>query len=455
MGRHVNFHLGKPILVMLGIAVLSSGFLLMHRPMPPADLVLWTFTDIHADTYRSIIDEFERNTSRRVSIQHMTSRAENVRLESMFMTGQSSRVLPDLVEIEIGQVGKFFRPPIEEIGLLPLNDYLRKEGWDQRIVPMRLATWSKQDVIFGVPHDIHPVSITYREDLFREAGIDLSKATTWRQFQEMCVAFQQYWRQRGVPVRHAMELSEGSSDSLNVMLLQRGINIVDQYEQVHINEPIVAETLAFYAQLVAGPRMIASEAASGSGGWTADALAGNLCAFLTPDWRIFNFRKFAPQLGGTLRMMPLPRFDPTDAPTATWGGTMIGITRNSRNHDVAWKLIEHLYFSPAGLEARLKVANILPPVIEQWNHPEFHREDPFFGGQRVDELYVQLARQIPPRHVTPVTPVAQAQLSVVLHRAVRYVKRSGTDGLEAACRKWLDEAAADLEARISHGRFEQ
>ncbi|HEY7088716.1 MAG TPA: ABC transporter substrate-binding protein [Tepidisphaeraceae bacterium] len=451
----MSFHLGKPILVMLLIAALSGAFIAVRPNPPKTDLVLWTFTDIHADTYRSIISQFEKQTGKTVSIQHLTSRAENVRLESIFMTGQDSpEVLPDVVEIEIGQVGKFFRPPIDEIGLLPLNDHLKRGGWDQRLVPTRVATWSKNGVVFGVPHDVHPVSITYRDDLFKEAGIDLSQAKTWPEFQEMALRFQEYWRAHGYPTRHAIELPEGSSDYLIVMLLQRGVNIVDQNQVVHINDPIVAKTLAFYAQLVAGDRAIASEAAGGSGVWANDAVLGNLCAFITADWRIFNFRKFAPQLEGKLRMMPLPKFDPSDSPTATWGGTMIGITRNSKHHDDAWKLIEFLYFSQAGLDARLKVTDIIPPVMDQWSDPAFHRADPYFGGQKVQELYLDLAPQVRPRYVTPVTPIAQSTLSVVVNYAVRYVKQNGTNGLEEACQKWLNEAAEDLKARIEHDRFE-
>jgi arabinosaccharide transport system substrate-binding protein len=452
----VSFHLGKPILVMLVIALISGAFIAAHRSPPQADLTLWTFTHIHADTYRAIIDRFEKQSGRTVSIQNMSGRAENVRLESMFMTGQDDpRVLPDVVEIEIGSVGRFFRPPLEEIGLLPLNAFLRRDGWDQRIVAARLAPWSKQDVVFGVPHDVHPVSISYRQDLFDEAGVNLEEAKTWPQFHEMCLQFRDYWRGRGYPTRHAIELAQGNADNVIIMLLQRGVNVVDQYDKVHINEPIVAQTVAFYAQLVAGPRKVGAEASGGTGVWTNDAIAGNLCAFITPDWRITNLRKFAPQLAGKMRMMPLPRFDPTDSPTSTWGGTMMGIARNSRNHEVAWKLIEFLYFSDAGLDSRLKETNILPPVVEQWNHPAFHEADPYFGGQKINELYVELAKQLPKRYVTPVTGTASAQLSVVVNWAVAHANEHGSEGLEAACQKWLDLAAADLHRRIRHGKFEE
>ena len=135
-----------------------------------------------------------------------------------------------------------------------------------------------------------------------------------------------------------------------------------------------------------------------------DIVAGNLCAFLTPDWRIATPKKDAPAVSGLMRMMPLPRFAATDAPTSTAGGTMLGITRHSERKDDAWKLIEFLYFSDSGLQARQQTSNILPPVISQWDDPTYHREDPYFGGQKVDELYIQLARQTPAR--TPTGPMS-------------------------------------------------
>lgn len=449
------FHLGKPILVMLLISLISGGILLLRCERPPADLTIWVFHESHASTYQSIIGQFEQRIGKSVDIQLLSSRAENVRLESMFMSGQTGSALPDVVEIEIGQVGKFFRPPVAQIGLLPLNDLLRQSGWDERIISRRFAPWSKKEAVFGVPHDVHPVAISYRQDLFEQAGIKLQEAGTWAQFQRMCLEFQSYWRARGFSTRHAVELPRSSSTVISCMLLQRGVNVVDQHDNIHINEPIVADTIAFYAQLVAGSRKIGSESAGGSGVWTNDAIEGNLCAFVTPDWRVFDLRRYAPQLEGKLRMMPLPRFDPSDAPTSTWGGTMIGITRDSLNHADAWKLIEFLYLSPEGLAARQKVTSILPPVIEWWDQPIYHREDRFYGGQRIDELFVELARQIPRRYVTPVTPIADAQLAVVLNRAVKHVETHGTIGLVEECQRWLDFAAADLRARIKHGRFEE
>ena len=53
--------------------------------------------------------------------------------------------VPDLCEIEIHSIGQFLRPLVDDIGLLPLNDFLEQSGWDRRIVASRLAPWSKTD----------------------------------------------------------------------------------------------------------------------------------------------------------------------------------------------------------------------------------------------------------------------------------------------------------------------
>ncbi|HVT87911.1 MAG TPA: extracellular solute-binding protein [Tepidisphaeraceae bacterium] len=451
----MSFPLGKPILVMTFVALISGAWVATCPSKPQADLVLWTFVESHANTYRSIIEQFEKQTGKTVDIQLVSPKASVVRLESMFMSGQTGRILPDLVEMEIGDVGRFFLPPADQVGFLPLNNYLSSGDWQKRIVPTRFAPWSKGDVIFGVPHDVHPVSITYRKDLFDQAGVDLESSKTWPAFLDACLKFQVYWQEHDQPQRHAMDLKQTAPDYLIIMLLQRHVNLIDEHNEIHINDPIVTKTLAYYAQLVAGPTRIGWEGSTNRGAWVNDIVEGNLCAFFTPDWRIYDLQTYGSQLHGKLQMMPLPRFEPSDAPTSTWGGTMIAITRQSRSHDDAWKLLEFLYLSQTGHEAGMQFTTTIPPVMEWWNNAAYHQSDAFFGGQKINELYVDLARQIPPRYVNPATLIAQIQLSVVLNLATNYVESQGIDGLEQACQKWLDFAASDLKARIRNGRIDE
>jgi len=451
----MSFHLGKPILVMMVIALVTGAFVALRPGRPKADLTMWLFAQSHYKSFDPLIPEFQRDNHVKINLELLSFQAELMRLRTAFMSDLHNPQIPDVAEIEIGTVGIFFRPPVDDVGFVPLNDILKKTGWYDKILEQRFAPWTKEGVIFGVPHDVHPVTITYRDDLFREAGIDLAGARTWGEFHQLCEDFEHYWQKRGMRYRHAIELPVADSGYIVAMLLQRGINIIDDHNRVHIDDPKVANTVAFYAELVAGPRRVAAQSSGGTGSFTKDLIDGNLCAFITPDWRIGYIKGFAPSLAGKLRMMPLPIFDPGDVPTSTWGGTMIGITKASKNPEASWKLIEKLYFSKEGLETRRKQTDILPPVTAMWDDPVYHQPDPYFGGQRGQELFIKLARQIPRRYVTPATSLASAELTVVLTHAVDYVNQYGSQGLERQCQIWLNKSARDLELRIKQWSFDE
>ena len=90
-------------------------------------------------------------------------------------------------------------------------------------------------------------------------------------------------------------------------------------------------------------------------------------------------RRFTPELAGKVRMMPLPRFESGDAPTTTWGGTMVGICRSSPHPQEAWKLLEFLYLGPEAHRARLAAGDpVLPAVWQYWDDPAYHAPEPVF-----------------------------------------------------------------------------
>ncbi|CAN5384606.1 hypothetical protein BH10PLA1_BH10PLA1_11150 [soil metagenome] len=446
------------------LASFVGGLVIIARRTPPrADLELWTFADNHARMYRgdsattepTLVDLFHERTGQTVDIKLIGVTAMNLRLSSVFDNADSNADVPDLVEIEISSIGQFFRPPLSQIGFLPLNDRLANSGWDKRILASRLAPWSKQGVIFGVPHDVHPVTLTYRRDLFEQAGVELSAARTWPEFQDKCLAFQAYWQAHGFPRRRAMELPSSAADFLTVMLLQRHINLLDTDNTSHLTDSRLADTVNFYAHCVAGQRAIGGDASPGTNVWIRDLAEGELCCLFTPDWRAAYIQHAGDELRGKLAMMPLPRFDPTDAPTGTWGGTMIAIPKQARDPDKSWQLLEHLYFSPDGMRARTRYNGLLPPVMEAWNDPLWHQPDAFYSGQKIGELYIDLARQLPERYVTPFTALATEALNVVLSRTVMAVQSDDEVNLNRRIAGWLAEADAEVKKRIDFGRFDE
>jgi arabinosaccharide transport system substrate-binding protein len=491
----MSFTPGRPVLVLLVVA-LVSWVVVAFRPAPErATLDYWIFAEAHRHELTPILDGFARDHGITYDLDLVAGGALGSRLESLFMSQAKGPQVPDLVNLEIHQVGRFFRPPVEGMGMLDLTPFFETRGerridsivdpgrmgwsarhadgsiyvhdgsrwrrdatrtradtWKDRLIPARFTPWMKSGRIMGAPQDVHPMTITYREDLFRAAGVDLAACRTWPEFHHACLTMQEHWRAQGVQPRHAMELFAASCDLLQLMLLQRRVNLVEADGRVRLADPLVAETLAFYAPLVAGPRRIGVDAGLNI---AVELDAGSIGACFTPDWRIFYLRHHAPRkadgtprMQGHLRMMPLPRFADGDAPTSTWGGTCTIIPKTCPNPELAFAAIERAFYSRAGLDARLAINSMLPPLPELWDHPLLHQEDPLYGGQRINELFIALAAHLPERVMTPATSLAMEALTQVQAQAVAHVRRHGADGLESACRAWLQAAEGDLLRRI-------
>ena len=445
----MRFPAGNTIMLISAFLLLGIGGGATLRKEPPiGEMVLWTFDPGHAATYRSgtpeqpsLVDLYRHHTGKTLRIEVMPSRVLDARLISATLAGISDDTVPDLVELEIGSIGKYLRQRPAGSALLPLNEYIRAAGLGDAISAPRLATWTRDGQIMGVPRDVNPVSLTYRDDLFAAAGIDLAKCDTWESFREACLRYQRHSRAHGRQVS-AMQLSRWNAAELNVMLQQQRIELVDGNGKPTIASPEVARTIAFYARLVAGDSRIAEQVADSAIG---DSLAsGDTAALLTPDWRVSSLWGHR-ELLGKLRMMPLPRFAVGDAPTASWGGTVIAIPRGAKDPDGSWELLRELHLTPDALRARLRYSEILPAVIKAWDDPARRGYSQLFGGQSIGSLYVDLARDLPQQRVSPYSQLIGQAISGVLSAAQRNVEVANAGDVEMMCARDLVEAQRQLE----------
>lgn len=491
---------------MLVLAVAGAVMIALRSEGKREALVYWANSDLHL-RYQGdqpahpagALHGWRLPDGSRVDCQPVSERALNLRLLTMFMGGRRDAGVPDLAQIEIGNVGMFFRPPVDHVGFLPLDHYLDTRGertiangdapgktgwiarnrhdgrswthdgrawkptpsalpdhWRQRLVGARLTPWSKQGTVFGIPQDVHPVAIAWREDLFAEVGVDLAAPRTWVEFQAACLRYEAAWRERGVNDRRAFELKESTAEWIRLMCLQRGLDVVDDAGP-HLTEARLAETIAFYAGLVVGPGAIGRQSTGKTAQFTQELIRGELAVFFAPDWRVSVIKENdkAGALAGKMRLRPLPIFQPGDAPTCTLGGQMLAITRACPRPDDAWTALERMCLSDESVQGRIAAGiSFLPPTPEHWDLPAFTSADPWFGGQRATAMYAELARQVPPIHATPATALAMQAVANVLVRAKERLARQGHAGLTEACAGWLAEAEVDLKRRIAHAMFE-
>ncbi len=442
------FSAGKilPILLLLGVAafvLLASRLIgsstLSQRP----DFIVWTFSPDRVATYRDSIDvaKFKSITGRRVFVRLMSPAVLNLKLGSLIDLDQPTDALPDAVEIELSYLGRYFAENETDagsaVGLLPLDDLLSSS--DATLSPARLENCRFLNSVFALPLDVHPVTITYRPDLFLAAGIDIEKATTWPMFIAACQAYQKSSDKNtaltsGIRIgRRALGVQPFNSELAMMILNQRGISLIDSTGKSRLKDQHVLDVASLCARIIASDGIALAHGAADDA-WASDLASGKVAAIVTPDWRAQQLTRLAPELAGKVRMMPLPVLDPLfDVPTSTWGGTVIAIPLHARSTTDSLTFLRVLY-----LESQ-QPSELLSANTAIW--PKQPLADAFFSGQDICQLQTMLAARVKPRATSSNAVIAQSLLADVIWRARELA--------EADRGQWLIKALTDADAELS------
>ncbi|HEX2998864.1 MAG TPA: extracellular solute-binding protein, partial [Armatimonadota bacterium] len=236
------FPFGKAPLCILVLALIAGAWLAFHPPAKKtATITMWTFAKPHYEAYQKAIPAFEAaHPGVKVDLQLVSGTAVTSRLQAAFW---SDLDVPDIVEVEIGAAGSFFRGPIDHIGFVDLTDRIHQSGLWDRMVQARFAPYTCHGRIFGLPHDVHPVQLAYRRDIFEKEGVDVSKIHTWDDFIRI-------GHKLTIPnKRYMMELSDTDSGNLEVFLFQRGGGYFDPKGNCIFDNDIAVQTMCWYVPL--------------------------------------------------------------------------------------------------------------------------------------------------------------------------------------------------------------
>lgn len=434
------FPFGKaPLFLLLTAIVTGLGVLVSHnrygdeRP----DLVLTTHARLHADVYRARIPEFERLHKVRVEVQEIQQDAFRTRLQAAFDLGLE---VPDVVEIPQNPA-VFLRGPVDKIGFLDITDWVREKRFDERMVASRFAMWQSGGITFGMPHDVHPVMLAYRADIVEdELGLDVSAIATWADFVAMGERITADLNGNGRIDRYALELPSDGGDILNILLLQKGVSLFNEEGDVAFDSEEAADVVIWYLQQLYGAKRIGYDLGPGQPQWRG-MMDGVVLFYFTPDWRTRQIEQFAPAVAGKMKLMPLPAWAVGERRTSTWGATGAAVTKNSRNPELAKKLLEFLYVDTSDGGESWAELRILPPTMAAWELPAFNRPSPFWRDQAILQEYARLAPGVPPDYVTPFTPKAEAKRNEAFLNCAAFYRANGETGLREFVRAELGRAA--------------
>jgi arabinosaccharide transport system substrate-binding protein len=441
-----RFPYGKAPFWLTAVCAATIAVLVLVRRgrEPRPDLVFAIFAPNHVDSYAEVIPRFEAAHQVKIRLQLVHQRALETRLQNAMLAGTP---VPDMVELSQLGLGYFTRGPLKDVGLLDLTERLEREGYRERLVESRLSLWSTRNHVFALPHDVHPATLMYRVDLVERLGIDVSQLATWDDFVKAAERVVKDADGDGVIDRYMIDLPTSEVWGLTSLMLQRGIGLFDEHGKVAFNRPETVDTIDWYIRVTAGPKRIAFQCGWGQPLYKA-MLDGLALFYLAPDWRTRAVALDAPHLEGKFRLMPLPAWQPGGRRTSVWGGTGLAIARSTAHPELAWEFAKALYFDKNELGKRFIHTSILPPFKDAWDLPELKHPDEFYGGQRVGELFAELAPETPPTWSSPYWRLAENKLSEAHLRALEQFEKFGERGLRERIQRELDFAEAYLNRMI-------
>jgi len=388
--------------VIFCLAVVSAVLVALLPKKEPVGIPFWVFVTPHRDAYIGPIKRWNAEHPESpfsISLLHESVIAQ--RMLSGFLTGAP---VADLLETFGRIYHKAYLGPVDQIGFLDITDRLHAEGIYEQFNEPSLLQQSTRGRHFGLPRAATPVLLAYRADLAQAAGIsdaEIEQIETWDDYFRVMRPLMEDLDGDGRPDRYLLSLSETSDYMIRMLVLQDGGILFDENDQPIFANERIAQTLATLTTWITGPNRVSTDVALFGSAGHKQRLEGHVVGTLVSDWMLNLWKAENPQIGGKIKLMPIPAFEPGGRRTSTFGGTMISINKRSPHIELCWEIAKELYTSFEVAEDIYRETGIITAYKPHWEASFYHEPDPFCGGQKSGSLFI---KQIPHTPYSPASP---------------------------------------------------
>lgn len=329
-------------------------------------------------------DDFKENFPN-VTVEFQTADfgGHHSRLTTVLAAGEATN---DIEALEVGYIAKFVEGGgLTDLAAEPFNGF--DVGADIVDFAMSNAT-TESNRLVAMPVDIAPAVLFYRESLVNEAGVSLENLASWDEFIEV---------------------------GRELVADRNGDGTIDQFAIPNANEVAMTplnggkggwfdadgkplEPKAKFIEALSVVKEIREAGIDGdlgafTGPWTQAFADGTVVATVNGAWFGGALKTWiAPDLAGDWRATRLP-----GNTLAALGGTYLSIPANvpDDRKAVAWEIIRYLTTSPNAQITTFEAIDAYPALTTVYDDPIMNEPVDYFGGQRVRQLYAEVAQEIP------------------------------------------------------------
>lgn len=368
-------------------------------------VTLWSFAPNNVEEYKKRKADIEAKFNIELDLQVVAQNAFVQKLQAVLLDGKGA---PDIIEWMI-ENNRILNADPKKSFVMPLDAYVAKSAVFKKVVPGRVAWVKYGGHVYGLPHDVHPVTLIYNDTLWKSVGVDVAKIETWDEFFEASKKLTAE-KKDGKPLHYALPYGNDGLNNTGFMIWQQsGAQILDASGKPTFTSPAFKAFITKWLEW----QKTGAFTAWDWGNFAALLANGTLASYTSPDWWVPQVNLASTgstegavsALGGKkekraevkyqFRVRTLPVYKKGGPAAASWGGSFMAIPKGTKNADEIYKIAEYLEYDQSALKVRWQDTNMLPPLAEVWGDPMFHQPDARFGGEKLGDVMVEVAKKMP------------------------------------------------------------
>lgn len=353
-------------------------------------LDLWTFVDVHASFYGTMVEKWnEANPDRTIELTAVSYPYSDMH-NKLLMSFQAGEGAPDICDVEVSQ----FPNVVEGVDqwIYPMDDALNNSGYKDDIVASRLETYMGADGhYYGIPFHVGAMIMYYNLAELENYGItqaDIDAIVTW---DDWVALGKKYVEARGEDGKVWTSVDTGGGDWMWLAMAEYGDDWTGGFDgEPNVQLDSVKNMLTMQKQMLDdGIAMISPDGQNDTDAGIQNIADHNIVSFLKAGWFMSRFIDKMPEEKGNWYLAPCPVFEEGQPRSVGVGGTGTVVTQESENKELAADFLVYAKCSPDGekeiwAELGFDVCNTSLWSDESFAHDETNQYNTYFRNYPYD-----------------------------------------------------------------------
>jgi multiple sugar transport system substrate-binding protein len=276
---------------------------------------------------------------------------------------------------------------------------------------------SNGDAVYAIPVDAGPMAMLYRKDVFDKYKLTVPK--TWDEYKQQAQKLK-----AASPPSFITDFGANDGGFMTGLMWQTGSRPYDYSAAdspnigVNLNNEAAKKTMAYWEDMVDSG--LADTVAYGTTDFYNGLASGKYATYLAAGWGPGYLQSVAKTTSGKWRAAPLPQWVAGENLQGDWGGSSFAVTDQSKHPKEATQVAMEIFGSNKDAwKIGIDQAFLFPtatPILE-WDY-FLNKEYEFFGGQKVNEVFVPAYNGIGEYDWSPFNSYNFNQLTTAINQAI-------------------------------------